>query len=131
MRFSTAGAGNGRVQTRERQRRDRASTPELRVRFPQFTALRFDFEFKDRGPFPPTPQVTVMHPPARAYFLFPCPHSDCSGEFDLTPAIDTLAKAGSANCTGQLRCTGHRRIDAKTQSPCALVLDYRVQDERG
>jgi hypothetical protein len=130
MKFSQAGAGNGRVQMRERHRRDRAITPELRVRFPQLAALRFEFEFKDRGPFPPTPQVTVMHPPARAYFLFPCPHSDCSGEFDLSSASDLLARSKAKDCHGQLRCTGGRRIDAKTQVPCALVLDYRILADR-
>jgi hypothetical protein len=131
MKFTQAGAGNGRVQMRERHRRDRASTPEIRVLFPQFATLRFEFEFKDGGPFPPTPQVTVMHPPARAYFLFPCPHSDCDGEFDLRAAVEKVTDAGSSECVGELACTGQRRIDSKTRSGCAVVLRYRIQDDRG
>ena len=127
MKFSQSSIGNSRLQMRERQRRDRTAAPEMRIRYPQFAELRFEFGFRDRGPFPPTPQVTVMHPAARAYFLFPCPLWDCSGEFDLGTAIQDMAKQAGGMSEGQLRCSGHRRIDSNTQSPCALVLEYRIE----
>lgn len=130
MKFSNATSRNGRMQMRERQRRDRATTPEMRVRFPQFSEMRFEFAFGDQGPFPPVPQVTVLHPPARAYFLFPCPHSDCSGEFDLSAAIATLAADNGETCDGQAQCSGHRYSVGKTQTPCTVVLKFKVVAHR-
>jgi hypothetical protein len=112
---------------RERQRRTRAATPALRVRYPQLDALRLEFEFSDGGLFTPTPQVTVLHPPASAYFCFPCPFSDCSGEFDLNSAISGMLRDGQSDCAGQLRCQGHRSIDGKSAAPCVLMLDYRIE----
>ena len=53
MKLVSAKAAGGRAGTREKQRRARASTPALRVRFPKIAALRFGFEFRDRGPFAP------------------------------------------------------------------------------
>lgn len=131
MKFAYAAAGNGRMQMRERHRRDRAGTPEMRVRFPQYSAMRFEFDFSDRGPYPPVPQVNVLHPPARAYFFFPCPHSDCSGEFDLSAAVTAMAADEGVGCDGQLRCTGQRYTASKTFSPCTVVLEFKVTANRG
>ncbi|HUQ09877.1 MAG TPA: hypothetical protein VM146_06130 [Steroidobacteraceae bacterium] len=126
MKFAYSKAGNGRSQMRERQRRDRARTPILRARFPQFGALRLEFDFRDAGPFTPAPQVAVLHPPAPAYFVFPCPYSDCDGEFDLTSAIDTMASEDQQQCEGQMRCAGHRSFEGSAGMPCALTLEFQV-----
>lgn len=130
MKFATS-SGNGRTQMRERQRRDRAATAALRQKFPEFSTLRFQLGFHDNGPFPPAPQVSVMHPPANAYFLFPCPYSDCDGEFDLTPAVTAMAKEQGSQCDGKMGCSGHRAVDKKTKSPCALTMEFRVDAQRG
>lgn len=133
MKFSTAPAGNVRGQMRDRQRRDRAAQPELRALFPQFTTLRLDFDFKDNGPFTPSSQATVLHPPAPAYFRFPCPYSDCSGEFDLSTAVESMAaKAGADRdqCQGQMRCSGHRSFESRVHAACTLTLDYRLNAGR-
>jgi hypothetical protein len=111
---------------RERQRRDRARTPILRARFPQFASLRVELDFSDTGPFTPAPQVAVLHPPAPAYFVFPCPYSDCDGEFDLTAAINDMASADQDHCEGQMRCAGHRRVESNVGTPCALTLEFQV-----
>jgi hypothetical protein len=111
---------------RERHRRDRSRTPVLRARFPQFEALRLEFDFSDAGPFTPTPQVAVLHPPAPAYFVFPCPYADCDGEFDLTPPIDSMVNADEQRCDGQMRCAGHRCLESGARTACGLTLDFQV-----
>ena len=130
MRFSGVRAGNGRGQVRERQRRDRAATQTIRTRYPQFVSLRLDFDFSDDGPFTPAPQVTVLHPPAAAYFIFPCPYSDCDGEFNLAPVVEEIANGGEALDDGQMRCCGQRIGANGKRISCGLVLEYRVQAQR-
>jgi hypothetical protein len=130
MKFAHAGSANGRGQMRERQRRARATTPTLRSSYPQFASLRIDFEFSDRGRFTPAPISNVMHPPANAFFHFPCPYADCDGEFDLTASVAELANDPNCHRAGQLNCTGHRIGDAG-HIDCKLTLDYRIEAQRG
>lgn len=126
MKLVSAKSAGGRAVTRERQRRARASTPALRVRFPDIAALRIGFEFRDRGPFAPAPQLTVMHPPSNAYFVFSCPYTDCDGEFDLSEAISKMASEQETRCHGQLKCSGHRRV-AVGLSDCQLTVEYSIE----
>ena len=127
MKFAVASSANARGQMREKQRRDRAATQTLKMRFPQIGSLRLDFEFTGAGPFTPAPQVNVMHPPAKAYFVFPCPHADCDGEFDLTTQVESLARDAGKTATGHLGCPGHRSVDRKGRAPCGLGLDYTIE----
>lgn len=129
MKLVSAKSAGGRNVMRERQRRDRASTPALRIRFPDIETLRLEFSFTDRGPFTPAPQVTVMHPPASAYFLFPCPYMDCDGEFDLSETVARLTDRESSRCHGQIKCGGHRRVDVGSV-PCSLTLEYSIEAHR-
>lgn len=115
-----------RGNVRERQRRDRAAAQMLRDRYPQFEALRFEFDFSGAGQFTPVPQVAVLHPPARTYFFFPCPCADCDGEFDLTEPVARLARDGDARADGQLVCNGLRTRERDRQSPCGLQLEYLI-----
>jgi hypothetical protein len=126
MKFAAASSTNGRNQMRERHRRDRAATELMRTRFPQFASLRLDFGFTDDGPFTPAPQVTVLHPPARAYFVFPCPYADCDGEFDLTSAVTKLASDGEGHGKGQVKCCGQRSRDHNSRQPCRLTLEFTI-----
>ena len=81
MRFASGSTAVGREAVRERQMRNRAAAPAMRTRYPQLASLQVGFDFSDRTEFLPSPQVTVFHPPARAFFCFACPYSDCDGEF--------------------------------------------------
>jgi hypothetical protein len=107
---------------RERHKRDRAAAPALRTIYPTLLTLQLEFEFSDRTEFLPSPQVAVMHPPARAYFRFACPYSDCDGEFDLSGPINLMVTAQQPRDTGQLRCTGTRHGGAQ----CTLCLEYSI-----
>jgi hypothetical protein len=130
VRYASARVGDGRAEMRERQRRDRAATQPLRIRFPQFASVQLDFDFSDDGQFTPAPRVTVLHPPATAYFIFPCPYSDCDGEFNLAPVVDALASGNQTRDEGQLRCSGHRSGPGQKRTPCHLVLEYDVHAKR-
>jgi hypothetical protein len=121
MKFATA-ATSGRAAKNERQRRDRAAAPLLRTSYPRLATLQLDFEFNDNTEFLPSPQVTVLHPPARAYFCFACPYGDCDGEFDLRSPVDRMVSADEASCDGQMQCTGTRHAGAR----CTLRLDYSI-----
>jgi len=122
MRFATSGTAVGREAVRERQMRNRAAAPALRARYPQLASLQVGFEFSDRTEFLPSPQVTVFHPPARAFFCFACPYSDCDGEFDLTREVSQMIDAREPSAHGQMKCAGTRRGGVR----CTLCLDYSL-----
>jgi hypothetical protein len=116
----------GREALRDRQRRTRAAAPAMRTRYPQLATLQVEFDFSDRTAFLPSPTVTVFHPPAQAYFCFACPYSDCSGEFNLTAAVDDMVTAEEISAEGQVRCTGKRHGDVA----CTLCLEYSITSQR-
>ena len=89
MKFTTVGPEGARNLLREKQRRNRMAAKELRVQFPQLASIRLDFAFSDETSQPPAPQSIVLHPPARAYFVYPCPYASCNGEFDLAAPVRT------------------------------------------
>ena len=94
MKFTTVGPEGARNLLREKQRRNRMAAKELRVQFPDLASIRIDFAFSDESSQPPAPQSIVLHPPARAYFVYPCPYASCNGEFDLAAPVTDVAKQG-------------------------------------
>jgi hypothetical protein len=130
VRIAGVRLGDARGQMRERQRRDRAASQPMRARYPQFASLRIEFDFSDDGKFTPAPQVTVMHPPAIAYFIFPCPYTDCDGEFNLAPVVEGMAKGEQPRDEGQLRCCGQRTGARGERANCGLILEYSVYAQR-
>lgn len=124
MRFANASTLSGRDAVRDRQRRGRTSAPALRTRYPGLDSLQLQFEFSDRTEFLPSPQVTVFHPPAPAYFCFACPYSDCNGEFNLTAAVD-LAISSREQSSSQIRCAGTRHRGVA----CTLCLEYSISPQ--
>jgi hypothetical protein len=125
MKFASAARAGGREGMRERQRRERLATPALRAHYPGLNALQLGFDFSDNSDFVPSPQVTVFHPPAPAYFRFACPYSDCDGEFNLTQPIDLAVSSHDARAGGEVRCGGmrHRGI------ACTLRLEYSISPQ--
>lgn len=122
MKFARNAPAVGRAAVSERQRRDRAAAPVLRTRYPDLLSLKLDFEFDDQTAFLPSPLVTVIHPPARAYFCFACPYSDCDGEFNLTSAVAQMVGARETVVEDKMRCSGTRRGGV----PCTLCLEYTL-----
>lgn len=121
MKFATVSPGS-RDAMRERHRRGRVAAPTVRTRYPGLQSLKLDFEFSDNTSFLPSPQVTVFHPPAPAYFLFACPYSDCGGEFDLGTLVDLAVSSRDSQSSGQLSCVGTRHGGVA----CTLRVEYSI-----
>jgi hypothetical protein len=126
VRASGTSPAAGRDAIREKQRRGRLVAAKLRVRYPALSSLQIDFEFSDCSDFIPSPQVTVLHPPAPAYFHFSCPYSDCDGEFDLTRPVDLAVNSRDRQSSGQLRCSGSRHGGMV----CTLCLEFTIAPHR-
>lgn len=109
----------------EKQRRDRLAAKELRVQYPQFATIRVDLVFDDEASQPPAPQSIVLHPPARAYFVYPCPYAGCTGELDLAANVDHIAEEGKARAAGHTRCNGERH-GRQGKGPCDLHIKYSI-----
>jgi len=110
---------------REKQRRNRLAAKELRVQYPQFSTIRVDLVFDDDASQPPAPQSIVLHPPARAYFVYPCPYASCTGELDLAANVDHIAEQGRECAAGHAQCNGQRH-GHKGKAPCNLRIGYSI-----
>src|SRR6185437_10439404 len=84
MRLGQARGAAARQDRYSQLHRDREAAPKLRTMFPVIEQLRFELSFEGGGAATPVPQLHVLHPPARAYFSFPCPYADCDGRFELS-----------------------------------------------
>lgn len=122
MKFATGSPAATRDVMQERHRRGRIAAPTLRTRYPGLNSLQVQFDFSDSTSFLPSPLVTVFHPPAPAYFCFPCPYSDCGGEFNLTGQVDLAVSSRDSHASGQLSCAGTRHRGV----PCTLRLEYSI-----
>jgi hypothetical protein len=125
MKFSTVGPEGARNLLREKQRRHRLAAKELRQQFPQFPSIRLDFVFKDEELQSPAPQSVVLHPPARAYFVYPCPYASCTGELDLAANVDDIAETGKAHTAGHAKCNGERQ-GRLGKAACELHIEYSI-----
>lgn len=121
--------GQGAAGARDRSfllRRDRAAAPVLRAMFPAIEQLRLEMRFEGSSTSIPVSQTHVLHPPARAYFVFPCPYADCDGQFDLAAAVSASSEASSPRIEGVLVCGGMRVSNRASRRPCQLHLHYVV-----
>ena len=112
-------------------RRARAAAHVLRVAFPQLEQLRIELSFIDTSSNSPAAQVHTLYPPARAYFNYPCPHSDCDGEFELAEIIRMAVSDGTHRADGSLLCTGARPGENGTKRACELRLAYAIAAHLG
>ncbi len=126
MRTSSPTPESVHQERRERWRRDRAAAQTLRSAFPAIERVRVELKFHDLTAPAPGAQSHVMHPPARAFFEFPCPYSDCSGKFDLSAAATVAMTESAARAEGDLDCTGVRPQPGMTKQPCGVRLRYSI-----
>jgi len=124
MKFApSAATRQGQV---DQLRRDRASAPVLRTAFPTLQHLRIELRFQGSGASVPTPQTHRLYPPARAFFEYRCPYSDCDGQFDLDGAVKAALSDAMHRAEGLLECQGSRGQDHTSRRPCLLQLVYEV-----
>jgi hypothetical protein len=105
---------------------DRAAAQLLRTAFPSVERLRIELEFRDPARTTVGSQAHVFHPPAQAFFEFPCPYSACNGGFDLTASVTSVLEGADPRCEGALTCSGTRSRDRLANQPCGLQVDYVV-----
>ncbi len=125
MRLASRGPDFARQERADRLRRERAAAQPLRVTFPKVQLLRLELSFEGTAN-PPTFQAHEMHPAARAYFEFPCPFANCSGQFDLNVAVNEAMAHPEHQAHGSLACRGSRAGANATAEPCQLHLSYRI-----
>jgi hypothetical protein len=126
MRLGQARGAGTRRDRFSQLHRDREAAPRLRTMFPQVEQLRFELRFEGGGAATPVPQSHVMHPPARAYFSFPCPYADCNGRFELAPAAHAAVEGPSHRSAGVLECAGSRVSDFRSKPLCQLRLYFTL-----
>lgn len=115
-----------RLARKEQWRNDRAAARTLRMAFPAAESVRVELSFEDPAASPPAAQSHVMHPPARAFFEFPCPYANCDGKFDLDGVASQVLTHASLQAQGTLECTGVRSRDGITKLPCGVRAHYTV-----
>jgi hypothetical protein len=110
----------------DRLRRNRASALALRMAYPSVQQLRLELSFESPSTHVPAAQSHLLYPPARAFFEFPCPHTGCDGEFDLTAVVQHAVADKTHASQGTLVCSGLRAFDHRSKQPCGLHLNYSV-----
>lgn len=126
MKLAALSVAAARQERTDRLRRDRAAALAIRAAFPAVEQLHLDLRFESATGTIPTAQSHIMHPPARAYFTYPCPYADCSGHFDLASAVSAAVAGPPHRTEGVLECTGVRARDHASKQPCQLRLVYTV-----
>jgi hypothetical protein len=126
VRLARAGKDPAGKDRMERLRRDRAAAAVLRAAFPKVQELHLELTFTSTTANTPAFQSHRLHPPARAFFHFPCPYADCDGHFDLAAAVDTALADPASHSKGMLECSGLRAGERTTKQMCGLRLDYSI-----
>lgn len=98
----------------------------LRTAFPQVAQLRIELSFVDARSISPAAQVHTLYPPARAFFTYRCPHSDCDGEFELAGIVRAAVSEGTQEARGSLLCAGARPGEKGSKRTCELRLAYAI-----
>lgn len=124
MRFAPSTAS--RQDRMDQLRRDRATARVLREAFPTVRQLRIELKFEAPSSNPPAPQSHVLHPPARAFFEFPCAYWDCDGQFDLSDAVNAALADSTHRAEGVLDCRGSRGAGRASRHACVLRVVYDV-----
>jgi hypothetical protein len=126
VKFLTSRNADAHQQRMDRLRSDRAAASPLRVAFPAIQQLRVELKFEGRNANPPGSQSHVLHPPARAFFTYPCPYANCDGQFDLSHAVNAALDDPSLRTEGILECAGQRAQKHDSRDPCQLRLLYTI-----
>ncbi len=111
-------------------RRDRAAAPAMRALFPSIAQLRLELRFEGTAANIPVPQTHILHPAARAYFVFLCPYADCNGRFDLAAIVNAAVEDSLSRVEGLLECEGTRVGGHASRRLCHLHLHYVITSTR-
>jgi hypothetical protein len=126
MRLAKANPEVGAQDRADRLRRIRSAAQVLRIAFPTVQHIHLGLKFESVGRLTPASQSHQLHPPARAFFEFPCPYADCGGSFDLSAAVNVALADLARHSEGVLNCEGLRPLSYATRQLCGLRLIYTV-----
>jgi hypothetical protein len=126
MRLAKANPEVGAQDRADRLRRIRSAAQVLRIAFPTVQHIQLELKFETPNRLTPASQSHQLHPPARAFFEFPCPYADCGGSFDLTAAVNAALADQARHSEGVLACEGLRPLSYATRQLCGLRLIYTV-----
>lgn len=111
---------------RERLEKSRKAASPLGRAYPQVQKIQLELAFADPVARSPATQSLLMYPPAPAYFQFPCPHADCSGQLNLDEIVTDALSTSKRNVHGELICLGLRPDRDVTSRTCELRVLYRL-----
>jgi hypothetical protein len=126
MRLAKANPEVGAQDRADRLRRIRSAAQVVRVAFPTVQHIHLGLRFETTGRLTPASQSHQLHPPARAFFEFPCPYADCGGSFNLTEAVNAALADQARHSEGVLDCEGLRPQTYASRQLCGLRLIYTV-----
>jgi hypothetical protein len=118
-----------RLARKEQWRQDRGAAKTMREAYPKLAQVRIELTFVEAVARVPAAQSHVIHPPARAFFQFPCPYAACEGRFDLTTAAGLIISSTAARNSGNLECTGVRHKGSALKQPCGVQARYTILAE--
>ncbi len=101
----------------------------MRSAFPAVQLLHIDLVFEDPEAPPPAAQSHALHPPAPAFFAFPCPYANCNGSFDLSEVVRRMTKGSSSKVAGGLECSGARTRDGIGKRACGVHVRYTISTQ--
>jgi hypothetical protein len=110
----------------ERLRVARATAPLLRDLQASAACVSIRLTFADDTRLAPETRSFAVHPPARAYFVYPCAFGDCDGRHDLDEVVRGLLGAGVTQASGVRHCQGHRPGGVGQGRGCGLGLTYTI-----
>jgi hypothetical protein len=126
MRLAKANPELGAQDRADRLRRIRSAAQVVRIAFPAVQHIHLGLKFESANRLTPASQSHQLHPPARAFFEFPCPYADCGGSFDLTSAVNAAVADLARHSEGVLNCEGLRPLSYASRQLCGLRLIYTV-----
>ena len=126
MKLAMLSPAAARLERKDRLRRDRANALTVRAAFPDLQQLRLELMFASTHATTPASQSHVLHPPALAFFEFPCPFADCDGRFDLSSAVKSALADATHQAEGTLGCSGQRAVNPGAKQSCQLRVSYTV-----
>lgn len=126
MRLAKANPELGAQDRADRLRRIRSAAQVVRIAFPAVQHIHLGLKFESANRLTPASQSHQLHPPARAFFEFPCPYADCGGSFDLTAAVNAAVTDQARHSEGVLNCEGLRPLSYASRQLCGLRLIYTV-----
>src|ERR1700738_2188102 len=121
MRLAKANPEVGAQDRADRLRRIRSAAQVLRIAFPAVQHIHLKLKFESASRLTPASQSHQLHPPARAFFEFPCPYADCGGSFDLTAAVNAALADQARHSEGGRGGEGLGRLGYRRGHPAGLA----------